>query len=82
MSLLVSENLVREKDAERILDSCVQDVLDAYEEAEKFAELVGNGRFTYEELEVMRAKGVLGNALVHYLVTRVRHCAYFEQPAV
>ena len=77
LSLLVSENLIREQDAESILDSCASDVLETYKEAEKFAELVGNGRFTYEELEVMRAKGVLGDALVHYLVTRVRRVPLF-----
>lgn len=71
VSLLVSEEALSKDVAKWVLESCASDVLDAYEEAEKLSELVSKGRFTFEELEVMRAKGVLGSSLVHYLVMRV-----------
>lgn len=77
LEILVSENLLKRSVADKILEQGVEVLTNVYEEVEKFAELVEKGRFTFEELEVMRAKGVLGSALVHYLVTRVNTLFWF-----
>lgn len=71
VQLLANENLLTSAAAQEVIEKCATDVLHAYEEAEKLAELVGKGRFTFEELEVMRAKGVLGSSIIQYLASRV-----------
>eukprot|EP00210_Caulerpa_lentillifera_P000850 g823.t1 len=70
IEILVSENCLRKNVADKILENGAEVLANVYEEVEKFAELVEKQRFSFEELEVMRAKGVLGDALIHYLVVR------------
>lgn len=71
VALLVNEGVLSKENAEKVISESATAVAEAYEEVEKLAELVSDERFSFEELEVMRAKGVLGDHLIHHLVRRV-----------
>lgn len=72
VDLLVKEGAVREDDAEKLLEDSAEEVNEAYSQATAFSMLVNDNKVSFEELQMMRVKGVLGNSVIHFLVNEVR----------
>ncbi|GMH34385.1 hypothetical protein BSKO_02219 [Bryopsis sp. KO-2023] len=70
VDLLVGDGLIEKEKADEILQDSAEEISEAFNQATAFAMMVGDGKVTHEELEVMRVKGLLGASVVHFLVNQ------------